>query len=56
VVADGEVDGAALIAYCRGALAPYKVPKAVFFIDDLPKSAQGKVLKNDLVERLPAQD
>jgi len=56
VVADGEADGDLLIAYCRGALAPYKVPKAVFFIDDLPKSAQGKVLKNDLVERLPAQD
>ena len=55
VVAEGEADAEALIAYCRGALAPYKVPKAVFFIDDLPKSAQGKVLKNDLVESLPAQ-
>ena len=55
VVAKTEIGDADLIAYCRGALAPYKVPKAVFFIDDLPKSAQGKVLKNYLVERLPAQ-
>ncbi len=55
VVAKSEIGADDLIAYCRSGLAPYKVPKAIFFIDDLPKSAQGKVLKNDLVERLPKQ-
>ena len=53
VVTKSDIDETDLIAYCRGALAPYKVPKAIFFVDDLPKSAQGKVLKNDLAERLP---
>jgi len=55
VVAHSDVAAEDLIAHCRGGLAPYKVPKAIFFVDDLPKSAQGKVLKNELIERLPAQ-
>ena len=42
-----------LIAHCRASLAPYKIPKAVFFLDALPKSGMGKVLKPELVERLP---
>jgi long-chain acyl-CoA synthetase len=42
----------ALIAHCRASLAPYKIPKGVFFVDALPKSGLGKVLKPALVERL----
>lgn len=49
----GEVAEAALVDHCRRSLAPYKVPRAVFFLDGLPKSGVGKVLKSDLVERLP---
>jgi acyl-CoA synthetase (AMP-forming)/AMP-acid ligase II len=41
-----------LLTHCRASLAPYKVPKAVFFLDALPKSGMGKVLKPQLVERL----
>jgi long-chain acyl-CoA synthetase len=37
-----------LDTYCRKQLAPYKVPKIYEFIDELPKSAVGKILRKDL--------
>ena len=39
-----------VITYCRENLAPYKVPKFIDFIDELPKSAVGKVLRRKLKE------
>jgi long-chain acyl-CoA synthetase len=35
-------------AYCREKLAAYKVPKIYEFIDELPKSAVGKILRRKL--------
>lgn len=43
-----EVEEAELIARARGDLAGYKVPKAVHLVDELPKDAQGKILKRVL--------
>jgi acyl-CoA synthetase (AMP-forming)/AMP-acid ligase II len=40
-----------VIALCRAHIASYKSPKAVHFVDDLPKSFQGKILKRVLRER-----
>ncbi len=37
-----------VIRYCRERLGRYKVPKSVVFIEKLPKSAVGKVLKREL--------
>ncbi len=37
-----------LIEHCRGQLAKFKVPKAVTFIDALPRNPSGKVLKREL--------
>jgi acyl-CoA synthetase (AMP-forming)/AMP-acid ligase II len=37
-----------LIAECKASLAPYKVPKAVHVVDDLPRDPQGKILKREL--------
>lgn len=34
--------------WCREKLAAYKVPKSVVFMDDLPKSGVGKILRKDL--------
>ena len=34
--------------HCRDNLAAYKLPKQIVFIDELPKSAVGKVLKREL--------
>jgi len=38
----------AVTEWCREKLAAYKVPKSVVFVDALPKSAVGKILRKDL--------
>ena len=51
-VAGGDtLDKEAIIAACRTQLAGFKVPKAVFVLDELPRNAMGKVQKNQLRER-----
>ena len=37
-----------IINYCREHLAAYKVPRAVQFVDDLPKTSTGKVMRREL--------
>ena len=39
-----------VIVWCQGKLARYKIPKSVVFLDVLPRTAAGKVLKRDLRE------
>jgi len=39
-----------MLAFCKERLAAYKVPKAVEFREDLPKSTVGKLLRRVLVE------
>jgi fatty-acyl-CoA synthase len=39
-----------ILELCRNELAPFKVPKKVIFIEALPKSPTGKILKRDLRE------
>lgn len=43
--------GEQVIAYCRENLAAYKVPARVDVVDELPKSATGKLLKRVLREQ-----
>jgi long-chain acyl-CoA synthetase len=45
---DMNADEAALIAFCKERLARYKVPKAIHFVADLPKTPQGKILRREL--------
>ena len=42
------VDEATLIEHARAELAPFKVPKAVFFAPSLPRNTAGKILKRVL--------
>ena len=43
-------DAADLAAHCRRSLAAYKVPRAFAFVDDLPKTSTGKILRRALRE------
>ncbi|MFJ4293703.1 acyl-CoA synthetase [Cupriavidus sp. NPDC089707] len=45
-----EASEDALIAHARQALAPFKVPKRIVFVDDLPRNTAGKLLKRQLRE------
>ncbi|HEX7758986.1 MAG TPA: AMP-binding protein, partial [Caulobacteraceae bacterium] len=47
----GAGDEADIIAAARETLAAYKAPKKVFFVEDLPRNAMGKVQKTLLRER-----
>ena len=40
----------AVIEYVKDKLAGFKVPKAVHFVDALPKNSAGKILKRSLRE------
>jgi O-succinylbenzoic acid--CoA ligase len=49
VVSDGgEVTEAELREFCRERLAGFKVPKAITFVSELPRNAQGKLLRREL--------
>jgi Acyl-CoA synthetases (AMP-forming)/AMP-acid ligases II len=37
-----------IISYCREHLAAYKVPREIQFVDDLPKTSSGKVMRRKL--------
>jgi acyl-CoA synthetase (AMP-forming)/AMP-acid ligase II len=46
-----SIDCSELIAHCRANLPGFKVPKAVFQVDELPRNIGSKVLKAELRER-----
>ncbi len=45
---DADPDAEALIRHARANLAPFKVPKQVHFVQQLPKNSSGKLLKRNL--------
>jgi len=55
VVLDGsaaDADTEAIRDYARSILTPYKVPRRIFVVDELPKSLIGKVLRRQVRESL----
>lgn len=55
VVAPGqEIDVEAVREFARGILTPYKVPRRIYVVDELPKSLIGKVLRRQVRDRLLA--
>ncbi|QRY62414.1 acyl-CoA synthetase [Gordonia sp. PDNC005] len=49
VLKDGEsVSDVDLIAFVKERIAPFKVPKSVAFVDELPRNQSGKLLKREL--------
>ena len=51
MAADAELDEEAIRTFARGILTPYKVPRRLFVVDELPKSLIGKVLRRQVKER-----
>ena len=37
---------------CEASLAKYKVPRAVHFVDEMPRNAMNKIVKKELLRRL----
>lgn len=56
IVIDGgsDVDVEAIREFARSILTPYKVPRRIFVVDELPKSLIGKVLRRQVKEKLVA--
>lgn len=50
----GELDVEAVRAFARGILTPYKVPRRIVVVDDLPRSLIGKVLRRQVRDTLLA--
>jgi long-chain acyl-CoA synthetase len=47
--AGATIDEDALIDHCREHLARYKCPSKIIFVDELPRSTSGKLVRRDLV-------
>jgi long-chain acyl-CoA synthetase len=52
--AAGNVD--AVVAHCRDHIGGYKIPRHIHFVDALPKTAVGKVQKNELRKMFGKQE
>ena len=44
-----------IVAYCRGKIASFKVPRHAIFVDEMPMTASGKIRKVELREQAKAQ-
>lgn len=51
-VAGATLDEESVREFARGILTPYKVPRRIFVVDELPKSLIGKVLRRQVRESL----
>ena len=46
-----QIEEGEIMALCKKELAGFKVPKGVIFVDQLPKTPTGKILKRDLRQK-----
>jgi len=46
---DASPSVAELLSFCRERLAAYKIPRDIQFIDDLPKTSTGKIMRRELI-------
>lgn len=49
---NSRISGSELIQFCKGKLAHYKVPRKIEFVNELPLSPVGKILRRKLKERI----
>jgi acyl-coenzyme A synthetase/AMP-(fatty) acid ligase len=46
-----DLDAATVMNFVAGQVAPYKKVRRVEFVDAIPKTASGKILRRDLVKK-----
>jgi len=46
-----EAAEADLVKFCKERMASYKAPKKIFFVEDFPRTPQGKILRRELRKR-----
>jgi len=52
IVTNKDIEKEAIMSFCEEHLVHYKVPRIIYFIDELPKNATGKILKSKVKELL----
>ena len=56
IVSDGStLNEKKITSICKAQLANFKVPKRIYFIEDLPRNAMGKIQKNLLRDRFKTE-
>ncbi|MEQ8935369.1 MAG: AMP-binding protein, partial [Amphiplicatus sp.] len=50
-----EADEGEIVTFCRDRLAPYKCPRTVIVLDELPKTATGKIMRHVLRSARPQE-
>ena len=53
VRSDEALTEAGVLEYCNGRLARFKQPRAVAFVEEIPRNPSGKILKVILREQFP---
>jgi len=48
---DADIEADDILAYCRGKVASFKIPRHAIFLDEFPMTASGKIRKVELRER-----
>ncbi|MBT1558333.1 hypothetical protein KK472_29200, partial [Klebsiella pneumoniae] len=48
---DVKVSAEELIVFCDGKIASFKKPKQVLFVEQIPRTPTGKILRRELRER-----
>ena len=51
---DADIEAEDLLAYCRGKVASFKIPRHAIFLDEFPMTASGKIRKVELREQAKA--
>ena len=52
---DAEAEAEAIIAHCKHRLASYRCPERIYFVDEMPHNAAGKILRHVLLEKITGQ-
>ncbi|RAS73732.1 long-chain-fatty-acid--CoA ligase [Priestia endophytica] len=56
VVTKKAVSEEEILEFCKTHLAPYKVPRNIVFLDELPKNTTGKILRRALKKKLSEEE